>query len=439
MNLFENFETQNAAVWKSLIEKELKGKKTFDQLFFETNEGITLAPFYGGKEGPPPAPIEKKTPGWRMREDFAPNISNFREIQNIFWQAYEVGVRYFLIDVDEPPVPVPENWRESVDFKENDALEPVKETFIAQSGSVAAGWLERQSGFAPFIEIDAIFIDPFCRALSYRHELGFESALKELKSLLKIWTETNFFAVDLRPYYENGADVTLTCATSICALRWYYENVPEFAAGRPIPHLVLPIEKNYFVEIAKLRALRRILSADFSFEDVVLHAQTPAWNKTEVEPHNNLLRTTTEAAAAVIGGCSTLGIRPYNFLTERCAPTGHRLARNIQLLLQNESYFGIIDDPAAGSYFLEHLTDALETRIREEITMIMKQGGLLEAMKNGWYYQRLGEAQTRKLDALAAGRDILLGVNKYSSSPRKFTAPETNAETLRAENYFVNE
>ena len=114
--------------------------------------------------------------------------------------------------------------------------------------------------------------------------------------------------------------------------------------------LVVPVGPSYFEEIAKFRALRRLCPG------VRLIARTSRWHATAYEPHVNLLRGTTEAMAAIIGGCDALIIGPFTEARCEADELAERLALNTQLLLRDESYFGQVADPAAGSWYIESLT-----------------------------------------------------------------------------------
>jgi hypothetical protein len=124
--------------------------------------------------------------------------------------------------------------------------------------------------------------------------------------------------------------------------------------------LVVPVSPSYFEEIAKFRALRRMRP------NARLIARTSRWHATAYDPHVNLLRATTEAMAAIIGGCDALIVGPFNEARGVSDELAERLALNTQLLLREESYFGWVADPAAGSWYIESLTEEFLRGVRAD-------------------------------------------------------------------------
>ena len=122
---------------------------------------------------------------------------------------------------------------------------------------------------------------------------------------------------------------------------------------------------SYFIEIARIRAARHLfsnlLAAYGGKQDtqVFIHSITTDWNKTIFDSHVNMLRLTTEAMAAVLGGCDSLLVNPYDSCYREPGDFSERISRNIQHILKEESYFDRVVDPAAGSYYIESLTDSL--------------------------------------------------------------------------------
>jgi methylmalonyl-CoA mutase len=185
-------------------------------------------------------------------------------------------------------------------------------------------------------------------------------------------------------------------------------NVDEVAKGI---RFVFAIGSNYFFEIAKVRAARmlwaRAVSA-FQPQDessclMNIHACTALSNKSIYDPFANVLRATTEAMAAVIGGCDSLEVRPFRF--------SDRLALNIQRLLQEESHFDRVADPAGGSYYVERLTDALADHGWRLFQQVEAEGGYTKA--KGSIATALAESRAARDKALSSRRRTLVGVNNY--------------------------
>jgi methylmalonyl-CoA mutase len=178
---------------------------------------------------------------------------------------------------------------------------------------------------------------------------------------------------------------------------------------------------NFYMEIAKMRAARllwaRIVS-EFNPTNpkssmLRTHSQTSGWSLTEQDPYNNVVRTTIEAMAAVFGGTQSLHT---NALDEAIAlPTefSARIARNTQLIIQEESGICNVVDPWGGSYLMESLTQDIADRAWELIAEIEDKGGMAKAIETGLPKLRIEESAARKQARIDRGEDVIVGVNKY--------------------------
>ncbi|MFN3997836.1 methylmalonyl-CoA mutase [Algoriphagus sp.] len=181
------------------------------------------------------------------------------------------------------------------------------------------------------------------------------------------------------------------------------------------------IGMNYFMEIAKMRAGRLLwakIVKQFNPKDpkslaLRTHCQTSGWSLTEQDPFNNVTRTAIEALAAVMGHTQSLHT---NSLDEAIAlPTDFsaRIARNTQLVLQEETGITKVVDPWGGSYYVEYLTDQLVQRAWSLIEEVEELGGMAKAIETGLPKLRIEEAAAKKQARIDSGRDIIVGVNRY--------------------------
>ena len=198
---------------------------------------------------------------------------------------------------------------------------------------------------------------------------------------------------------------------------------------------------NYFMEIAKLRAGRLLWSklvAQFGPKDpkslaLRAHCQTSGWSLTEQDPFNNVTRTAMEALAAVLGHTQSLHT---NSLDEAIAlPTDFsaRIARNTQLVLQQETGVTEVVDPWGGSYYVEYLTDQLAKRAWSLIEEVEKLGGMAKAIETGLPKLRIEEAAAKKQARIDGGKDVIVGVNRYR------VAEKTELELLEVDNHSVRD
>jgi methylmalonyl-CoA mutase len=173
------------------------------------------------------------------------------------------------------------------------------------------------------------------------------------------------------------------------------------------------IGSNYFFEIAKLRAARVLWAqAVAAFDDkaaeaavVKIHAVTALSNKSIYDPYTNLLRATTEALSAAIGGANAITVQTARF--------SDRLARNIQLILKEEAHLDKVADPAGGAYYVEALTDALARDAWKLFQQIEAGGGFAKALASGSVDKAVAESRAAKEKSFASRRKVMVGVNNY--------------------------
>ena len=236
-----------------------------------------------------------------------------------------------------------------------------------------------------------------------------------------------FNTISISGYHiqEAGANAALELAYTLADGREYIRTA--LAAGLSIdefaPRLSFfwGISMNFYMEIAKMRAARLLwheIVSEFAPQNpksamLRTHCQTSGWSLTAQDPYNNVVRTTIEAMAAVFGGTQSLHT---NALDEALAlPTefAARIARNTQLILQEETGITRVIDPWGGSYFMESLTQDIADKARELIDEIEQAGGMARAIESGMPKLRIEEAAARKQARIDRGDEVIVGVNKY--------------------------
>jgi methylmalonyl-CoA mutase len=144
-----------------------------------------------------------------------------------------------------------------------------------------------------------------------------------------------------------------------------------------------------------------------------IHAVTSAWNQTVYDPNVNMLRATTEAMSATLAGVDSLEVLPFDKPIRKPSVFSNRIARNVQVILKEESYFDRVADPASGSYYIETLTDSIAAEAWKLFKQVEEKGGYLAAFKAGFVQEQIkASAQKRDMN-IATRRQILLGVNQY--------------------------
>ena len=193
---------------------------------------------------------------------------------------------------------------------------------------------------------------------------------------------------------------------------------------------VFGVGSNYFFEIAKLRAARLLWSQAVSAFSVDggacrmrIHAVTALENKSVCDPWTNLLRCTTEALSAILGGCDSLTVRSFHF--------PERLAENIQLVLKEEAHLDKVGDPAGGSYYIESLTASLAREAWTLFQQVEAAGGYAAAKTSGSIDAALKQSQDARTKAVSSRRRTLVGVNNYPNLNEKIAGPEEPCATPR--------
>ena len=201
------------------------------------------------------------------------------------------------------------------------------------------------------------------------------------------------------------------------------------------------IGMNFYLEIAKLRAARllwwRMMKAFHPKNPKSLmlrtHCQTSGWSLTEQDPYNNIVRTTIEAMAAVFGGTQSLHTNSFDEAIALPTEFSARIARNTQLIIQEESHMTSVVDPWAGSYMMEKLTQEMADKAWEIIQEVEAMGGMTKAVESGWAKLKIEAAAAQKQAHIDSGKDTIVGVNKYQ------LAQEDSLQTREVDNNKVRD
>jgi methylmalonyl-CoA mutase len=201
------------------------------------------------------------------------------------------------------------------------------------------------------------------------------------------------------------------------------------------------IGMNFYLEVAKMRAARllwcRIMKGfdAKSPKSLMLrtHCQTSGWSLTEQDPYNNVVRTTVEAMAAVFGGTQSLHTNSFDEAIALPTEFSSRIARNTQLIIQEETHITSVIDPWAGSYMMESLTNEMAEKAWAIIEEVEAMGGMVKAVDSGWAKLKIEAAAAEKQARIDSGKDVIVGINKYK------LATEDALETRDIDNVAVRE
>jgi methylmalonyl-CoA mutase len=236
-----------------------------------------------------------------------------------------------------------------------------------------------------------------------------------------------FNSISISGYHmqEAGANQALELAFTLADGKQYVKtaiakglDVDEFA-GRL--SFFWGIGMNFYLEIAKMRAARLLwwkIMSGFGAKNpkslmLRTHCQTSGWSLTEQDPYNNIVRTTIEAMAAVFGGTQSLHTNSFDEAIALPTEFSARIARNTQLILQEESQITKVVDPWAGSYMMERLTQEMADKAWAIIEEVDAMGGMTRAVESGWAKLRIEASAAEKQARIDSGRDVIVGVNKF--------------------------
>lgn len=256
-----------------------------------------------------------------------------------------------------------------------------------------------------------------------------------------------FNSISISGYHlqEAGANAALELAYTLADGLEYVKaalgkglNIDEFA-GRL--SFFFGIGMNFYTEVAKLRAARLLWSeliAQFNPKNPIsgalrTHCQTSGWSLTAQDPYNNVVRTTIEAMAAVFGGTQSLHTNAFDEAMGLPTDFSARIARNTQLVIQEETGIPDVVDPWGGSYMMERLTADLAEKARELMREVETLGGMAKAIEAGIPKLRIEESAARKQTKIDKGEDVIVGVNKYKPSE------ETRVDVLDIDNAAVRD
>lgn len=236
-----------------------------------------------------------------------------------------------------------------------------------------------------------------------------------------------FHPISISGYHmqEAGAAPALELAYTLANGLEYLNLMPERVDDvAPKVSFFFGLGMNFFSEVAKLRAARRmwakLVKERFSPKNpksmvMRMHCQTSGYSLTAQQPYNNIIRTTIEAMSGIFGGTQSLHTNSFDEAVALPTEFSADLARATQLILMEETGFTDVIDPLGGSYYVEHLTDALEHEAMEIIKHVTEMGGMTEAILAGIPQRRIEESAIVKQARIDSGKDVIVGLNTFST------------------------
>ncbi len=413
-NLFNDFGAISSKQWKQQIQFELKGADYNDTLVWESPEGIKVKPFYHKDED-------------SKRNYIKTEASNFKIVQNIFVFDVEKSNKKALDSILRGA----ESIRFTIDNENVDiaklllGIDVLKNDIYFNLKFLSSKFITIINEFASSKNgVIHCLVDPIHQLISDGN--WFESHQKDnfevLRSLISISKNVSLININSSIYQNAGANMVQQLAYTLAHVNEYFNQIENI--NRPIT-IEISVGTNYFFEIAKIRALRLLfntLAKEYNHNlDCHIIATPTKRNKTLYDYNTNMLRTTTECMSAILGGANAISNLAYDAIYHKDNEFGDRISRNQLLILKEESYFNVVNNPADGTYYIESLTNQLSEKALLLFKEIEANGGLLKQLKEGTIQKKIQESAQKEQDLFNVGKEILLGTNKYPNKNDKMS------------------
>ena len=453
--LFTEFPPVPTEKWEEVIKADLKGADYERKLVWRTGEGFNVRPYYRAEnlEGlrflgsqPGEFPYVRGTRAnnhWHVHQTIrveCPKAANEEALKLLNAGVDALGLciaseNFSAADLDTLLAGIHIPAIELTFCGEHPAA--VAELFLAK---VEKEGIAKEDVHANFC------IDPLVKGLTSKGDFCSENGAKcfariaELVKKTKEYKHIRVVTVSGHIFSNAGSTIVEELAFTLSAGHDYLVRLMD--AGLSVDEAArklrfsMAVTSNYFMEMAKFRAARmlwaNIVKAYGPEKNcagkMFTHAVTSTWNQTVYDPYVNMLRGTTEAMSATIAGVHSLEVTPFDAAFENPTEFSKRIARNVELLLKNESHFDQVVDPAGGSYYVENLTQSIAAEAWKLFLEIEEKGGYTAAYKAGFVKERIAASAAAKDKAIATRRQTLLGANQYPN----FTEVADKAITAEA-------
>ena len=442
--LFTEFTAPTTQEWLDKIEVDLKGADFQKRLVWRTNEGFNVQPFYRREDlaslkTPDAMPGEfpfvrgnkKDSNAWYVRQNIIvddPKEANAKALDILNKGIDSLGFK----------LPGSMVSKENVEALLDNILCDIVEVNFSncprhalELAEILVAYFEKK-GYDKEKVVGSIEWDPMAKMLLKGKDvtpvLEFGPKLVEA---LKDYPHFRPVAVSTDVLNNAGAYIVQELGY---ALAWGNEYLQQLTdAGVDVDLAAksikfnMGVSENYFMELAKFRAARLLWAqivkqyepkCDCACQ-MIVNATTSTYNQTIFDSYVNLLRSQTEAMSAALGGVHSMVVTPFDVTYEKPTDFSDRIARNQQLLIKEESHFDRIVDPGAGSYYIEHLTDALATEAWKIFLKVEEEGGFLAAIKAGTIQDDINATNVKRHGDAAKRKEFLLGTNQFPNFTEK--------------------
>ncbi len=435
--LFAEFPPVSTQEWMEKVTADLKGADFNRKLVWRTNEGFDLKPMYRSEDIkdlkstdslPGDFPYLRGTRidnNWKVRQNI--RVSDVATANEKIATLIGKGVNSFGLHLKKDCI----STESLTALVSGIALDSVELNFTCCQKAIATLTANLVEVFkASGVEASKINANISIDAVSVTLKKGgeVENATAILKEAIALTAEfENVRVININSLILNNGGAYIAQELGY-ALAWgqdiiarlIEEGVEIDAIAKNI-HFTMGVGSNYFMELAKFRAARMLWAyvvdayspKDGASAKMYVNAETSRFNMTIFDANVNMLRTQTEAMSAALAGVDSITVTPYDAIYKESDEFSERIARNQQLLLKEESHLDKVVDPAAGSYYIEHLTQAIAEQAWALFLAVEQEGGFVALVKSGEIQHQINSSAAARMKAAASRKETLLGTNQF--------------------------
>ncbi|MBO7372212.1 MAG: methylmalonyl-CoA mutase small subunit [Bacteroidales bacterium] len=437
--LFAEFPAVTTEQWEEVITKDLKGADYDKKLVWKTIEGFNVRPYYRAENLadikfrdtlPGQFPFvrgTKKSNEWLIRQDFCA-CENLEEANRLALDALMKGANSIGFELPHRAL----DEKEMAVLLKDICLQAIEVNFCGCCPGKTRGTLD---SFLKYAEAQGVAKDEIRASFDFSplHALTVkgrfcDDAFDKLADCVKAvaaYPGIRVVAVKACDFNSAGSSISQELGYAMAIGSEYMTALTDRGldaaeVARRIK-FIFAISGNYFFEIAKFRAARvlwaNIVKAygveDLDAMKIKVHAVTSSWNQTVYDAYVNMLRGTTEAMSAALAGVDSIVVLPFDHAFRAPNEFSNRIARNTQSILKEEAHFDKVEDPGAGSYYIETLTSSIAKAAWDIFKSVDEKGGYVEAFKAGDVQAAVKAVSDKRDQAIAKRRDTILGTNQY--------------------------
>lgn len=469
LDIAADFPPVSPKEWRETVEADLKGADFEKRLVWKTLEGIAVQPLYtredakdltlsDGLPGFPPyhrgtLPLSGVRPSWQVRQDMM--LATPEEVNQALRDGIARGQTAVGIRLDNAA-------RRGLDGDSPDATELAgrggctlssinglrvalqdidltRHPVTIRGGTAGLAVLAillayaDERGLRRSTLVGAVECDPLRELAKFGRVRGsLDAQYDEMAAMVRTSAADcpgiRTVMVNSHIYHNAGASAVQELGCALAAGTEYLRALVRRGIDVDTAALAtlfsFSVSSNVFVEIAKLRAARALWAkitkaAGAENEDALrmfLHVRTSTFNKSAYDPYNNMVRTAVESFAAAVGGCDSMYVAPFDEPVGRPNEFSMRVARNQQLVLQEEAGLSRVADPAAGSWYVDSLTDSIACEAWAFFQEIEAAGGMSQALAKGLVQERIGSTAERRRQLVSSRREPIVGVTNYPNA-----------------------